>query len=158
MEAIRTVIREKKQRISPSQGIYLLSISLILSFLTSAGIYPESSTMPVEGWIPACAGMTGCKKSISLGVRMTAETVVSLFSEGVYLMILMLIVLITPGLIVGLLVAIFQAATQINEMSLSFIPKLFITFLVMVFAGPWLLKTMINYTDNLITNIPYLIG
>ncbi|MCA0404024.1 MAG: flagellar biosynthesis protein FliQ [Proteobacteria bacterium] len=89
---------------------------------------------------------------------MTAETVVSLFSEGVYLMILMLIVLITPGLIVGLLVAIFQAATQINEMSLSFIPKLFITFLVMVFAGPWLLKTMINYTDNLITNIPYLIG
>ena len=89
---------------------------------------------------------------------MTAETVVSLFSESVYLMIMMLIVLITPGLIVGLIVAIFQAATQINEMSLSFIPKLFITFLVMVFAGPWLLKTMINYTDNLITNIPYLIG
>ena len=89
---------------------------------------------------------------------MTPETVVSLFSEGVYLTILLLTVLVTPGLIVGLLIAMFQAATQINEMSLSFIPKLFITFLVLVFAGPWLLKTMINYTDNLFTNIPYLIG
>ncbi|HHF7344949.1 TPA: flagellar biosynthesis protein FliQ [Legionella feeleii] len=89
---------------------------------------------------------------------MTPETVVSLFSESVYVMIIMLTVLIIPGLIVGLLVAMFQAATQINEMSLSFIPKLFITFLVLVFAGPWLLKTIMNYTDNLITNIPYLIG
>ncbi|WED43747.1 flagellar biosynthesis protein FliQ [Legionella cardiaca] len=89
---------------------------------------------------------------------MTPETVLSLFSEGVYVMILMLAVLITPGLIVGLLVAMFQAATQINEMSLSFIPKLLITFLVLVFAGPWLLKTIINYTDSLISNIPYLIG
>ncbi|KTD12159.1 flagellar biosynthesis protein FliQ [Legionella jamestowniensis] len=89
---------------------------------------------------------------------MTPETVLSVFSEGVYVMILMLIVLIIPGLIVGLLVAMFQAATQINEMSLSFIPKLFVTFLVMVIAGPWLLKTIINYTDSLISNIPYLIG
>lgn len=89
---------------------------------------------------------------------MTPETVLSIFSEGIYVMILMLTVLITPGLIVGLLVAMFQAATQINEMSLSFIPKLFITFLVLVFAGPWLLKTIMNYTDSLISNIPYLIG
>ena len=63
-----------------------------------------------------------------------------------------------PGLLVGLMVAMFQAATQINETSLSFIPKLFVTFLTLVFAGPWLLKTMINYTDSLFTNIPYLIG
>ncbi|WP_028388417.1 flagellar biosynthesis protein FliQ [Legionella fairfieldensis] len=89
---------------------------------------------------------------------MTPETVVSLFSESVSVMIMMLSVLIIPGLIVGLLISMFQAATQINETSLSFIPKLFITFLVFVFAGPWLLKTMINYTDTLITNIPYLIG
>ncbi|ASQ45370.1 flagellar biosynthesis protein FliQ [Legionella clemsonensis] len=89
---------------------------------------------------------------------MTPETVLSVFSEGVYVMILMLTVLIIPGLIVGLLVAMFQAATQINEMSLSFIPKLLITFMVMVIAGPWLLKTIVNYTDSLISNIPYLIG
>ncbi|KTC85756.1 flagellar biosynthetic protein FliQ [Legionella nautarum] len=89
---------------------------------------------------------------------MTPESVLSLFSESVYIMIILLTVLIIPGLIVGLLVSMFQAATQINEMSLSFIPKLFVTFLVMVFAGPWLLKTMINYTDSLFSNIPYLIG
>ncbi|MCW8410300.1 flagellar biosynthesis protein FliQ [Legionella sp. PATHC035] len=89
---------------------------------------------------------------------MTPESVVSVFSEGVYLMLLLITVLILPGLIIGVLVSMFQAATQINETSLSFIPKLFITFLMLVFAGPWLLKTMVNYTDSLITNIPYLIG
>ncbi|KTD03412.1 flagellar biosynthesis protein FliQ [Fluoribacter gormanii] len=89
---------------------------------------------------------------------MTPESVASIFSEGVYLMLLLIMVLILPGLIVGVIVSMFQAATQINETSLSFIPKLFITFLMLVFAGPWLLKTMVNYTDSLITNIPYLIG
>lgn len=89
---------------------------------------------------------------------MTPESVISLFSESVNVILLMLTVLIVPGLLVGLVVAMFQAATQINESSLSFIPKLFITFLTMVFAGPWLLKTLINYTESLITNIPFLIG
>jgi len=89
---------------------------------------------------------------------MTPEIVLSTFSECVYMMILLLTVLIVPGLVVGLLVAMFQAATQINEASLSFIPKLLITFLTMIFAGPWLLKTLVNYTDSLFTNIPYLIG
>ena len=89
---------------------------------------------------------------------MTPETIVSIFGEGVYVMLLLITVLVVPGLLVGLLVAMFQAATQINESALSFIPKLFVTFLMMVFAGPWLLKTMVNYTDSLIRNIPYMIG
>ncbi|HAT8179015.1 TPA: flagellar biosynthesis protein FliQ [Legionella pneumophila] len=89
---------------------------------------------------------------------MTPESVVSLFSDSVYIILLLLAVLILPGLIVGLIISMFQAATQINETSLSFIPKLFVTFLVLILAGPWLLKTLINYTDNLISNIPYLIG
>lgn len=89
---------------------------------------------------------------------MTPETIVSLFGEGVNIMLLLISVLVIPGLLVGLVIAMFQAATQINESSLSFIPKLFVTFIVLVLAGPWLLKTMVNYTDNLISNIPYLIG
>ncbi|HAT7879982.1 TPA: flagellar biosynthesis protein FliQ [Legionella pneumophila] len=89
---------------------------------------------------------------------MTTESVVSLFSDSVYIILLLLSVLILPGLIVGLIISMFQAATQINETSLSFIPKLFVTFLVLILAGPWLLKTLINYTDTLISNIPYLIG
>ena len=89
---------------------------------------------------------------------MTPEMVVALMRDGVYVVILMLTVLIVPGLIVGLVVAMFQAATQINEMSLSFIPKLFVTFFVLVFAGPWLLKMIISYTDNLVNNIPFMLG
>jgi flagellar biosynthetic protein FliQ len=89
---------------------------------------------------------------------MTPDIVLSLFREGLFLVMLMLTVLIVPGLVLGLVVAMFQAATQINESSLSFIPKLFVTFLVMVLAGPWLLKTLVNYTDSLFSNIPYLIG
>ena len=89
---------------------------------------------------------------------MTPESIGSLFGVSVNIILLLLTVLTVPGLIVGLIVAMFQAATQINESSLSFIPKLFVTFLVLVFAGPWLLKTLVNYTDSLITNIPYMIG
>lgn len=89
---------------------------------------------------------------------MTPNGLVSLFGESVYIVIIMLTVIIMPGLLVGLLIAMFQAATQINETSLSFIPKLFVTLLTLIFGGPWLLKTMINYTDSLFSNIPYLIG
>ncbi|WP_370449423.1 flagellar biosynthetic protein FliQ [Legionella sp. km772] len=67
-------------------------------------------------------------------------------------------VLMIPGLIVGLIVAMFQAATQINEASLSFIPKLIVTFITLLLAGPWLLKTLLSYTDSLIHNIPYFIS
>ncbi|MFC3907985.1 flagellar biosynthetic protein FliQ [Legionella dresdenensis] len=89
---------------------------------------------------------------------MTPESVLTIFSDCFYMIILLLTVLIVPGLLAGLLIAMFQAATQINESSLSFIPKLFITFLIMMYAGPWLLKVMVDYTDSLISNIPYMIG
>lgn len=89
---------------------------------------------------------------------MTAESISALFSETLYLTILILLVLILPGLVVGLVVAMFQAATQINEASLSFIPKLLVTFLAMLLAGPWLSKSLVNYTQSLIMNIPFLVG
>lgn len=89
---------------------------------------------------------------------MTPDSVLGIFSESLRIVMLLLAILILPGLAVGLVVAMFQAATQINEMSLSFIPKLFVTFLVLMFAGPWILKTLISYTDTLFSNIPYLIG
>jgi len=89
---------------------------------------------------------------------MTPESVVDIFRQAVYVGIMMIMVLIIPGLIVGLMVAMFQAATQINEMSLSFIPKLFVTFLSLVVAGPWLLKLIVSFTQRLFSDIPYLIG
>ena len=63
-----------------------------------------------------------------------------------------------PSLAVGLIVAMFQAATQINEMTLTFIPKLAIVALVLILAGPWMLQVMTDYSRELIESIPELIG
>ena len=66
--------------------------------------------------------------------------------------------MLVPALIVGLLVSVFQAATQINEVTLSFIPKLIITMLVVAIGGPWILRTLVIYTQRLFEDIPNLIG
>ena len=63
-----------------------------------------------------------------------------------------------PALVVGLLVSMFQAATQINEMTLSFIPKLIITLVTVMLAGPWMLRLLVEYTQGLIHDIPFLVG
>ncbi|MEW5757116.1 MAG: flagellar biosynthesis protein FliQ [Pseudomonadota bacterium] len=89
---------------------------------------------------------------------MTPEATLTIGKEAMELVMLLTTVLLLPGLIVGLLVAVFQAATQINEMTLSFIPKLLITFAVLIMAGPWILKLMMNYTTRLIESIPGVIG
>ena len=62
------------------------------------------------------------------------------------------------ALAVGLLVSIFQAATQINEMTLSFIPKLFSMLVMMIVTGPWMLNLMMDYMRRLFTNIPWMLG
>ena len=62
------------------------------------------------------------------------------------------------ALAVGLLIAMFQAATQINEMTLSFVPKLMIVAVVMMIAGPWMLRQITGFTLRLFENVPYLIG
>jgi len=67
-------------------------------------------------------------------------------------------VVLIPALLVGLLVAMFQAATQINEMTLSFIPKLLVVALVFMLAGPWMLRVIMTFSINLIESIPELIG
>jgi flagellar biosynthesis protein FliQ len=89
---------------------------------------------------------------------MGPDAVVSLFRDSVYVILLLISVLMIPGLLVGLVIAMFQAATQINESSLSFIPKLIVTFLTLLVAGPWLFKTLMDYTYSLIANIPNFIA
>ncbi len=66
--------------------------------------------------------------------------------------------MLLTGLLIGLLVGIFQAATQINEMTLSFIPKLLGAAAMLVLLGPWMLKELVGYTRMLIESIPSLIG
>lgn len=89
---------------------------------------------------------------------MTPELILTLFQKALEVIIVMTSVVLVPALIVGLLVSMFQAATQINEMTLSFIPKLLVTLLTMMLAGPWLLKVIMEYTTQLFTSIPSLIG
>jgi flagellar biosynthetic protein FliQ len=66
--------------------------------------------------------------------------------------------MLLAALIVGLVVSIFQAATQINEMTLSFIPKLVAIFLALVVAGPWMLSVMMDYMRELFAGIPGMVG
>jgi flagellar biosynthetic protein FliQ len=89
---------------------------------------------------------------------MTPETVVTLWREAMFLIVLMVTVIVMPSLIVGLVVSTFQAATQINEQTLSFLPRLLTTLLAIMLAGPWLLTRVLDFTQQLITNIPFLVG
>lgn len=84
--------------------------------------------------------------------------VLDIFREAIFVALNMMSVIVVPGLIVGLLVAFFQAATQINEMSLTFVPKIFVTFTALVVFGPFLVKTLIGFSQKIIRDIPYLIG
>jgi len=63
-----------------------------------------------------------------------------------------------PSLIVGLMVSVFQAATQINEQTLTFLPRLIVTILVIIYLGPWLLQKLVDFTTQLFIDIPMIIG
>ncbi len=89
---------------------------------------------------------------------MTPESVLDIFSHAMELVLMLVVIILVPALVVGLLVSMFQAATQINEMTLSFIPKLIITIVTLMVAGPWMLRMLIEYTQTLILNIPSMIG
>ena len=89
---------------------------------------------------------------------MTPESVMTLGQQALELTIMVSAPILLTALAVGLLVSIFQAATQINEMTLSFIPKLFSMLVMMVVAGPWMLNLMMDYMRRLFTNIPWMLG
>lgn len=89
---------------------------------------------------------------------MTADIVLSLLRQSLELLALLLAVLLLPVLAVGVLVSMFQAATQINEMTLSFIPKLLAMLLTLGLAGPWMLQLMLDHSRQIFENIPTLIG
>lgn len=89
---------------------------------------------------------------------MTPEVAVDLFREALWLIVLIVGLAVVPSLAVGLIVAMFQAATQINEQTLSFLPRLIVMLVTLIWAGPWLVSQLMEYTQTLIQNIPYLIG
>ena len=89
---------------------------------------------------------------------MSPETVMTVAHRALEVTLMLCAPLLLTALIVGLLVGVFQAATQINEMTLSFIPKAVAMAVTIVVAGPWMLKLITSYTRELFESIPMLIG
>ncbi len=89
---------------------------------------------------------------------MTPEFVISLASQAILTVLLLALPLLGVGLIVGLLVAVLQATTQVQEMTLSFVPKIVAVLLALLAAAPWMLNKITHFTSQLITSIPHVIG
>jgi flagellar biosynthetic protein FliQ len=89
---------------------------------------------------------------------MSPESVVTVGRHALEMTLMLAAPLLLTALAVGLLVGIFQAATQINEMTLSFIPKLLAMAAMLALTGPWMLRQLVEYTRGLIESIPSMIG
>lgn len=89
---------------------------------------------------------------------MTPEFVMMMASNAMKVALLLAGPLLLVALITGLVISILQAATQINEMTLSFIPKILAVVLTLMIAGPWMLNVLIDYVKTLFSNIPWIIG
>ena len=89
---------------------------------------------------------------------MTPESVMTMGRQAMEITLLVSAPLLLIALIIGLVVSIFQAATQINEATLSFIPKLVGVFVALVIAGPWMLSVMLDYMRQVFTGIPGMVS
>ena len=89
---------------------------------------------------------------------MTPETVMTIGQQAMQMTMMVAAPLLLTALVAGLVVSIFQAATQINEMTLSFIPKVVLMAVVMLLTGPWMITLMVDYTRRLFESIPGTVG
>ena len=89
---------------------------------------------------------------------MNPETVMTMGRHAMEITLMVAAPLLLVALLIGLVVSIFQAATQINEATLSFIPKLVGVFVAMVVAGPWMISVMVDYMRQVLTGIPQLVS
>ena len=89
---------------------------------------------------------------------MTPEIVMNIGRQAVEMTLILSGPMLLAALVIGLIVSIFQAATQINEQTLSFVPKLIATFITLVLAGPWMITIMTDFIRRLFESIPSMIG
>lgn len=89
---------------------------------------------------------------------MSPEVFVDILRDALFLVIVLVSAIIVPSLIVGLMVAVFQAATSINEQTLSFLPRLIVTLLALIFGGHWLVQKLMDYTIRLVGSIPSVVS
>ena len=81
-----------------------------------------------------------------------------LFKEAFFIVLIIVVVIIFPSLLVGLVVATFQAATQINEQTLSFLPRLIVTISMVLIAGPWMVTKVVDFFNKIFMDLPFIIG
>lgn len=89
---------------------------------------------------------------------MTPDYILTVGKETVKMVLLISAPMLGAGMIIGLVIAILQSATQIQEMTLTFVPKIIAVLLALLFFLPWMMRTMVEYTAQLISNIPFVIG
>mgnify|MGYP003328616666 FL=1 len=87
---------------------------------------------------------------------MNPETVVEVFGQGLFLVVVLVVAIILPSLIVGLIISVFQAATQINEQTLSFLPRLVATLVAIMILGPWIIQELLDISQYEFESIAYL--
>jgi flagellar biosynthesis protein FliQ len=108
----------------------------------------QTHALRVGGWLVFGRGIAGEEFS------MTADFVVGITKEALQMTVMLAAPVLGVGLVLGLLVSIFQAVTQLQEMTLTFIPKFLGVSLVLVILAPWMLELLVSYTTTLIENIP----
>ncbi len=89
---------------------------------------------------------------------MNPGTVMEIGRQAIEVTLLVSAPMLLTALVIGLIISIFQAATQLNEATLQFVPKLVAMFLVLLLAGPWMLQYLVDYIQRLFSSIPQLIG
>ena len=89
---------------------------------------------------------------------MSPESVMTLGQQALTLTVMIAAPMLLSALAIGLFIGMIQAATQINEMTLSFIPKLLVLAVAIAMGGPWMMRTMLSFTEQLYRSIPSLIG
>lgn len=88
---------------------------------------------------------------------MTPETITAMMGEAIKITLLVSAPMLFVGLIVGLAISVFSAVTQIQEMTLTFVPKIVMVFLALLFTMPWMIEKLTTYTINLFANIPMMV-
>ncbi|KZK65155.1 flagellar biosynthesis protein FliQ [Shewanella baltica] len=89
---------------------------------------------------------------------MSPEALIDIFREALSVIVMMVSAIVLPGLGIGLIVAVFQAATSINEQTLSFLPRLLVTLFGLMFMGHWLVETLMDFFIEMVNRIPQVIG
>lgn len=89
---------------------------------------------------------------------MEPEVFVDILSSALFIVIKLVAAIVVPGLLIGLVVAVFQAATSINEQTLSFLPRLIVTIVALIFGGHWFVQVLMDYFNTLVLQIPEIAG